>query len=676
MSEPSSLNSYQVIESIHRSRRFSLYLASKHDSGKEVLIKTPDPVRSKDVELINALISEAETCKQLNHPNIRACYESYSDIGSAFLIGEYIPGVSLAKYLTQMTSNPSLDTILVWITDLLEALAHAHKQGITHLNLNPHNLIITPDNHMKVIGFGKDKAAWMNGELQDYGFHPILFIAPELFQASIALPASDIYSVAVLAYLCICNVMPWRIDYTLGSVQQKKQSLSRAVIMPEKLGIEVPDWLYVTLLNCLKLDPHYRYQSAAELLEAIDTKGSVLPNIIEEENPEPEVEIQPEKEEEIVFSIADEEPALIVSAIAEPEPESIEELDIPIPEREPVQAIEPSKPITPPTPKPEIPKPPAPKPSPMFAPTPLPSKDKQIEAENRSLSKTFKILLGLSLAIVVFSLFKYFIFGSKPRFKLPADVTDVEIITANPAEENKALSMVLVPADTLVMGSISPEADDDEFPLLTIKLSQFYISPQEITQNEWLMVFPTNPSKNKDNNLPVDNVSFYDVIEFCNAKSLKDGYRACYDYYDTEVVCNYQADGYRLPTEAEWEAAAKSAKQRDFNVYSGSNVADKVGWYNSNSEANVHPGGQKDPNSLGLFDMSGNMFEWVWNWYAPYSYRVSDLYKGPETGIDKVIRGGSWYHSSSEMRVTNRNFAKPYTKNAFIGFRVVRSAGS
>ncbi|GAB1468194.1 hypothetical protein MASR2M64_09030 [Candidatus Cloacimonadota bacterium] len=671
MSEPGSLNSYQVIESVHRSRRFSLYLASKLDGGKELLIKTPDPVRSKDVELISTLMSEADACKQLKHPNIRACYESFGDIGGAFLIGEYFPGVSLAKFLTQMTASPSLDTILVWISDLLEALTHAHKQGITHINLNPHNLIITPDNHMKVIGFGKDKAAWMNGELQDYGYHPILFIAPELFQASIDLPASDIYSIAVITYLCICKVMPWRIDYTLGSVQQKKQSLSRAVIMPEKLGVEMPDWLYGIILSCLKLDPHHRYQSAADLLEAINSKGSVLPLIIEE-SPEPEAELQPELEAEVTLAIAADEPALIAAEIAEPEPAPFKEQDIPIPEPE----IEYPKPIIPPEPKPEAPKPPVPNPRPMFAPTPVPSKAKLLEAENRSLSKTFKILLWISLVIVVFTVFKYLVFSSRPKFKLPADSTNIEEIIAKPAEENKALSMVLVPADTLVMGSIAPDADDDEFPLLTIKLAPFYISPQEITLKEWLMVFPTNPSTNMDNDLPVDNVSFYDVIEFCNAKSLKDGYRACYDYYDTEVVCNFGADGYRLPTEAEWEAAAKAGKQRDFSVYSGSNQADKVGWYNGNSEAHVHPGGEKDANSLGLFDMSGNMFEWVWNWYAPYSYRVSDLYKGPEKGTDKVIRGGSWYHPASEMRVSNRNFAKPYAKNSYTGFRVVRSAGT
>jgi formylglycine-generating enzyme required for sulfatase activity len=655
MNEPTSLNSYQALESIHRSRRFSLYRATKYDSDREVLIKTPDPVRSKDLELIKTLMTEAEAHKQLQHPHIRSCYESTGEAGSAFLIGEYIPGMSLAAYLKQAPASISMETVLVWLTDLLSALVHAHSLGYLHLNLNPHNLIVTKDNHLKLIGFGKDKAAWMHGEQEDFEFHPILFIAPELFQAGITLPASDIYSVAVIAYLCICKVMPWRIDYSLGSVQQKKQSLCRAVIMPEILKVQMPDWLYGIILNCLKLDPHQRIETAAGLLDAISTQGNSLTLASPQDALPPEAE-EPEipSEPELAFVVADmEEP------VSEPEPEP----DITMPLPEPVVQELP-------------PKPPAPKPSSMYSSQPLPSREKPDEAETRSLSKTFKLLLWASLVVVVFIVVKYYVFGSRPKFNLPADSTNVAETIALPAESNKAISMVLVPADTLVMGSIAPEADDDEFPLVTLKLASFYISPREITQEEWLMVFPTNPSLNKDKDYPVDNVSFYDVIDFCNAKSIKDGFRACYDYYDTEVVCNFEADGYRLPTEAEWELAAKAGKQRDFSIYSGGNNAEELGWHNGNSGAQSHPGGKKKANSLGLYDLSGNLYEWVWNWYAPYSYRINDIYKGAETGTDKVIRGGSWYHPPSEMRVTNRSFAKPYTKSSFIGFRVVRSVAN
>lgn len=744
MSEEIKLNSYKVLENIHHSRRFSLYSATKYDNDRLVLIKTPDSVRTKDMELIANLVSEAQACLTLQHPNIRKCYEYSGEASSAYMIAEYVEGMSLSRYMKMNPGGIELNLVLSWMKDILSALDYAHKQGYAHLNLNPHNLIVTPDKHIKILGFGKDKAAWMTGEQEDYGYHPLMFTTPELFQAEIALPAGDIFSVAVIAYLCICRVLPWRIDHSLGYVQQKKQSLGRAVIMPEILKVEMPDWLYGVILTCLKLDPNQRFGSAAELLEAINSGDAApteeptampipeteqtlpepiaiidepaaiavadLEELIPETESEPEIDvIEPEPEPEI--DVIEPEPEIIAVepepipvvtelesrtpiteeeeqpepsfTIAEPEPHAY--TPEPIPEEEIIPPL-PEKPIIIETPKPEPPKkidPPKPKPSPtttvkpkLYNPNPIPKPTEPEIIDTRKLHKTFRTLLYLSLVVLVFYVFKYFVFGSRPKFQAPPDSVAVEELSQNPPEANKAINMVLAPADTLIMGSIAPGADDDEFPLVTVRMAPFYISTHEITQKEWLMVFPTNPSQNQDLDLPVENVSFYDIIEYCNAKSIKDGYRQCYDYYDTEVICNFEADGYRLPTEAEWESAARAGMPVDLSIYSGGNDADKVAWYNGNSDAHSHPGAKKEPNNLGLYDLSGNLYEWVWNWYAPYSYRSGDLYKGPDSGTDKVIRGGSWYHPVHDLRVSNRSFAKPYAKTPYIGFRLVRSVAN
>lgn len=722
MSEEIKLNSYKVLESIHHSRRFSLYSATKYDTEQLVLIKTPDSVRTKDMELIANLVSEAQAGIALEHPNIRRCLEYNGEASSAYLIGEYVEGMSLSRYMRMNPGNIELSLVLGWMKDILSALDYAHKQGYTHLNLNPHNLIVTPDKHIKILGFGKDKAAWMTGEMEDYGYHPVLFTAPELFQAEIALPEADIFSLAVITYLCICRVLPWRIDHSLGYVQQKKQSLGRAVIMPEILKVEMPDWLYGIILTCLKLDPHQRFSSAAELLEAINSgDATTLEESPPVPAPEPELiepEPIPESEPEVAIVLAEME-----QTAPEPEPQ-VEELNI-IEEPEPISM--PTEPVSaPPMPEPIIPQqiedeepepvfnitepeprnytpepipeeelipplpitpikvdPPKPKPTPtpqskpkLYNPNPIPKPPEPELIDTHKLSKTFRILLYLSLVVMVFYVFKYFVFGSRPKFQAPADSVAVEDVSQNPPEANKAIDMVLVPADTLVMGSIAPGADDDEFPLVTVRMAPFYMSTHEITQKEWLMVFPTNPSQNQDLDYPVENVSFYDIIEYCNAKSIKDGFRQCYDYYDTEVICNFEADGYRLPTEAEWESAARAGMPIDLSIYSGGNDADEVAWYNGNSDAHSHQGGKKESNNLGLYDLSGNLYEWVWNWYAPYSYRSGDLYRGPDSGTDKVIRGGSWYHPEHDLRVSNRSFAKPYGKSPFIGFRLVRSVAS
>lgn len=293
----------------------------------------------------------------------------------------------------------------------------------------------------------------------------------------------------------------------------------------------------------------------------------------------------------------------------------------------------------------------------------------------KTMKNIFVSLMILSIIIVGYLFVDHYFLKEQPQPELKMEETDIDFeeITEPLLSQNIPIEMIWVPADTLIMGSISPEAGDDEFPLLTIPLKGYMISPTEITQAQWMMVSTDNPSLFVGNDRPVENISFYDAVEFCNAKSLKDGLTPAYDFRGTDIICDFNANGYRLPTEAEWEFAAKAGDGRSFSLYSGSDDADKVGWYSANSDAHSHPVAMKEPNSLSIYDMSGNVYEWVWNWYAPYSYRVSSLFSGPQDGTDKVIRGGSWYHNESLMRNTARNYAKPFVKNSYIGFRVVRS---
>ncbi|MDD4309312.1 MAG: SUMF1/EgtB/PvdO family nonheme iron enzyme [Candidatus Cloacimonetes bacterium] len=718
------LSNYQIIQNLHRSSRFSIYLATQMDNNRTVLIKTPDAIRINDAELNSVLLSEIAAHSKLNHPRIRACYHSFTDDDTAFMIGEYYEGKSLVRCLGDGEGPKDLETALGWITDILEALAHAQAQGILHLGLNPYNIIVDKNNHLNLIGFGKSPKAFLHGEEDFSTYHPILFAAPELFQAGIALPASDVFSCAVLAYFILCGVLPWRIDLQLSFEKQKNQSLSRAVIMPEILKKQVPDWLFAILLQCLKLDPQQRLNSAAEMLFAInsnrgeqlaiispssDSIHTVQPEVepsIEIAEPEENTLSQPEipvaepqvpqqtaemgsdTTEEYLQAIPEDLSSissLLNDLASEAEPVAEEDIlpDIILtehPEPEPVTPEDrwlphaAAKEVIPQVEHIQEPKPNTPPPLQTYKQHVKQEEENAEIKETKSLKKTFRALLILSALVVIFVVVKYYVLQPKPKFNTEEETTEITETEAASFESNKLVSMILVPADTLVMGSISPDADDDEFPLITIKVDAFYISEKEITQAEWQMVSPHNPSQFKDSDLPVENVSFYDAIEFCNAKSSKDGYKPCYEYYDTEVVCDFAADGYRLPTEAEWELASKSGMQRDFSLFSGSNNADEVGWYNSNSNARSHAGAQKKPNQLGIYDLSGNMFEWVWNWYAPYSYKIADPFNGPNSGTDKVIRGGSWYHPMSEMRVSNRNFAKPYTKAGFIGFRVVRTA--
>lgn len=315
-----------------------------------------------------------------------------------------------------------------------------------------------------------------------------------------------------------------------------------------------------------------------------------------------------------------------------------------------------------------------------FERPPKPSIEQAIEQESISkMRKTFILLSVLAVLVIAYTLFTEF--WDRPDYSKKTDQTsqsdDKEQTETDPLSsekiENLPIRLVHVKGDTLVIGSMAPEAKADEFPLKEIGLKDFYIGVYEVTQREWKMVFPSNPSLFKDDYKPVENVSFYEAIEFCNLKSELDNLQPCYEYRDNELFCDFNANGYRLPTEAEWEFAAKEGQRYSPYLYSGTSDFQEAGWFLGNSSAQTQQVGQKKPNKLGVYDLNGNIFEWVWNWYSSYSYRIRDPYRGPDSGSDKVIRGGSWYHSTGDMRNTNRGYAKPFTKSNYIGFRVART---
>ena len=174
---------------------------------------------------------------------------------------------------------------------------------------------------------------------------------------------------------------------------------------------------------------------------------------------------------------------------------------------------------------------------------------------------------------------------------------------------------------------------------------------------------------------PVMNITWYGAVEYCNWLSGKEGLEACYTGSGGNTQCNFEANGYRLPTEAEWEYAARGGnKSRNF-VYAGSNIKDSVAWYRETSYANIRPVGQKQANELGIFDMSGNIAEWCWDWYGSYPTEKTTDPRGRSRGSDRVFRGGAWHDMARDCRNASRNYYEPWKGYNFIGFRFVRTAG-
>jgi len=230
---------------------------------------------------------------------------------------------------------------------------------------------------------------------------------------------------------------------------------------------------------------------------------------------------------------------------------------------------------------------------------------------------------------------------------------------------------VLVEGGTFQMGAINGEPN--ERPVHIVTVSSFYIGKYEVTQKEWKVLMEDNPSNFKGDDRPVESITWYQAVEFCNKLSQKEGLTPVYTICDKEVSCNWDADGYRLPTEAEWEFAARGGNQSKHFQFSGSNDKDEVAWYHENSNDRTHPVGSKLPNELGIYDMSGNIVEWCWDWYGSYSSTVQINPRGATSGSRRVDRGSSWYYYGIFCRVAFRHSRNPDNDFDDYGFRLVRA---
>ncbi len=232
--------------------------------------------------------------------------------------------------------------------------------------------------------------------------------------------------------------------------------------------------------------------------------------------------------------------------------------------------------------------------------------------------------------------------------------------------------MVLIPKGEFVMGALVDDSDAfaSEMPRHKVTLPRaFLMGKYPVTQALWDSVMGSNRSYFKGANRPVENVSWFDVVVFCNQLSELEDLTPTYTINGHDVTCNWNATGYRLPTEAEWEYSAL-ANQRF--KYAGSDNLKEVAWYGDNSGYETHPVGQKKPNGFGLYDMSGNVFEWVWDWYGTYSSSPTVDPRGPDSGSRRVLRGGSWYSYAQNGRVSYRGEYDPDYTNEWLGFRLCR----
>ena len=266
------------------------------------------------------------------------------------------------------------------------------------------------------------------------------------------------------------------------------------------------------------------------------------------------------------------------------------------------------------------------------------------------------------------------LFGLSACEKRASDTGPVEIVTRSGVE------MVYLPGGEFLMGS--DQGEPDEKPVHKVKLTAFLMDKYEVTHEMFAKVQLPDPSHWSDNpKNPVERVRWRDAKQYCNERSLLEGLKLCYNEKTADWDCDYTANGYRLPTEAEWEYAARAGTDRPYDFGPPERLR-QYAWFGENAGQKTHPAGQKKPNRWGIYDLYGNVSEWCEDVYDPAYYQISpaaDPHGPPNSGKDvkRVMRGGNWKSSAGQCRATARRGERTGDSDAcfstdYTGLRCVR----
>ena len=247
--------------------------------------------------------------------------------------------------------------------------------------------------------------------------------------------------------------------------------------------------------------------------------------------------------------------------------------------------------------------------------------------------------------------------------KSPA--TPKENAGANPSA-SKAQDMVLIPAGKFMMG----EKDESDAPPHEVVISAFLMDANLVTQEHFQKIMGTNPSRWKGDRNPVEQLRWADAVKFCNKRSEAEGLTPCYDLQT--LKCNFDANGYRLPTEAEWEYACRAGTTTAYFFGDSPAKLGEFAWFKKNSGGRPRPVGQKQPNPWGLYDMAGNVWQWCNDFYQVDYYKISprENPRGPDAGQNMVLRGGAWKSSDDNCRSGFRYNESPGSADVCFGYDI------
>ena len=577
-------------------------------------------------------VKEAQNIASFSHNNIIKIHDVFEENNTAYYVMEYLDCGSLSDYLSDR-GRLSEDESLTFIRQIADALSYIHEHRVNHLDVKPGNILLDQTHNAILIDFGLSKHYDERGGQTSStpvgisrGYAPL----EQYKQGGVSTfsPSTDIYSLGATLYKLLTGTTPPEAD----DVNENGLSFPANVHISESMK--------KAIAYAMQPKRKDRPQSIEEFLKALEFK-----KVTEDEGTDIEIKVKPD-----------------------------------------------------------------PKPNPTPTPNPVPVPNPTPRPKNWVLYVVVAILLGVA---------GYFMHDSKEKKEYESMLSDNQSYITLIGEGDNLLSdkkysesinkyeqaqiyekkytgteyskefdkgasskiseakaslekerkeregiyevngvtfkMIAVEGGTFKMGATSEQGSDaesDERPVHSVTLSDYYIGETEVTQELWDAVMGTNPSYFKGSNKPVESISWNDCQEFIKKLNKITG------------------KNFRLPTEAEWEYAARGGNKSKGYKYSGSNTIGSVAWYDSNSGDKTHDVKTKQANELGIYDMSGNVREWCQDWKGDYSSSSQTNPTAPSSGSIRVLRGGSWNRSARLCRVSYRYYYDPDYRSNSLGLRL------
>jgi sulfatase modifying factor 1 len=621
-------NNYELLQQLGQGGMGVVYKARHIHFNEIVAIKRLWEQYDFNEIVKNLFFNEGKILRRLHHNNIVMVTDLFEFEGNHYIVMEYIEGRTLNEIIKREIGPIQQERAIELFKQMLRGMAYVHNQTplIIHRDINPLNILVTPDDTIKITDFGIAKALEAGGNASTVVKRTPVYMSPEqIFNPKAVDVRTDIYNLGITFYEMLCAGTPFTDDTTTTPTAVYSAIPDGEIPRPTDFYSGISDALSDFVMKAIHKDRNHRFVNTNEMLGELEKL---------------------EKNGEILFQETSKFVPLFVKNPVPKEPKDSSRVSTKI--EEPLSSTEKSE-----------------------AQLTVP---KEIEINK---SNIWKWVAGL---VIVAGIISELSFAEEEKVSLllldkvkaESPGPNLNRITSLTLIQQK--EMVFVEGGSFMMGSNLGKAD--EKPEHLVSLESFFIGKYEVTQELWESVIGNNPSEFKRSNHPVEQVSWFESVDFCNKLSEKEGLQKAYIINVSGVTCNFNSNGYRLPTEAEWEYAARGGNKSRGYKYSGSNDVDLVAWYSKNSRSMTNAIGGKQKNELGIYDMSGNVWELCWDWYSDTYYTTQSQTnpKGPAIGYFRVFRGGGGGYFPEGCRVSFRfSGFTPDFGNETLGFRVVRT---